>query len=199
MRKLLLIILLISPVLILFSQESNKGLVLEIPLIKTELNQKKYSGLSKIDEINSVKYSTGINVGYSWRIPLPLNIKFEIRPGVFLSDLDLFGVNLGIYLRGNIIHPVFANLGIKTHYNFGFEDSHISWGQKSQSGFYFNPVLSLGMPITNKFSIMIGYSYYLEKNWRESWSSDYLTPNYFETTEKLKWYLFLGIEINNLL
>lgn len=181
----------------LFPQESNKGLVLEIPFIKTELKQEKYSGLVKIDEVDSDKYSSGINIGYSWRIPLPLNTKFEIRPGVFLSDLDLVGVNLGIYLRGNIIYPVFANLGIKAHYNFGFEDSHISWGRKSQSGFYFNPVLSLGMPISNKFSIMIGYSYYLEKNWRKSWSVDYNRSINTETSEKLNWLLNVVIEFSN--
>ncbi len=194
--KYLLILFIILPMVTLYPQESNNGLVLEIPLIKTELHQKKYSGLSKIDEINSVKYSTGINVAYSWRIPLLLDTKLEILPGVFLGDLDLIGVNLGVYLRRNIFYTVFANLGIRAHYSFGYEDSHITWGRKSKNDFYFNPVFSLGAPISNKISFMIGYSFYLNKNWRESWSSDYLTPIYIDTTEKLNWLIELGIDFN---
>lgn len=197
--KYLLILFLIQPLVTLYPQESNKGIVIEVPIIKTELNQKKYSGLVKIDEFYSEKYSTGINVAYSWRIQLPLNTKFEIRPGIFLGDLDLLGVNCGFYLRRNLFKPVYAIVGIKAHYNFGYEDSHITWGRKSKNNFYFNPVFSLGVPISNKISVMIGYSFYLNKNWRESWSTDYLTSVYTESTEKLNWQLFLGIEINNLL
>lgn len=149
-EKYLLVLFLIQPLLTLYPQESNKGLVLEIPLIKTELHQNKYSGLVKIDEFYSEKYSTGINVAYSWRIPLLFNTKLEIRPGVFLGDLDLIGVNLGVYLRGNVFYTVFASLGIKAHYNFGFEDSHITLGRKSKNDFYFNPVFSLGVPVSKK-------------------------------------------------
>lgn len=196
--KYLLIIFLFQPFVTLFPQESNKGLVLEIPLIKTELNQKEYSGLLKIDELNAVKYSSGINVAYSWRVPLPLNTKLEIRPGVFLGDLDLLGINLGIYLRTNLYQPVYAIIGIKTNYNFGYEDSHIAWGRKSENGFYIHPVFSMGLTVSKNFSVMFGYSNYLKQSWRQSWSTNYSSSISTATIEKLNWQLFLGIEINNL-
>jgi hypothetical protein len=197
--KYLLILFLIQPLVTLFPQESNKGVVLEVPIIRTELNQQKYLALNKTEEINTIKYSTGINLSYSWRFPLLLNTKLEIRPGVFLGDLDLLGINLGIYLRTNLFQPVYAIIGIKTNYNFGYEDSHITWGRKSENGFYFCPAFSMGMPISKNFSVMIGYSYYLRQSWRQSWSTNYSSSISTETIEKLKWQLFLGIEINNLL
>ena len=180
----------------LFSQGYNKGLVLEIPLIRTELNQLHYSGLVKTKETFSVKYSSGINVAYSWRIPLLLDTKFEIRPGIFLGDLDLLGVNCGFYLRTNLFNPIYAIVGIKADYNLGYEESHMTWSRKSKNGFYFNPVFSLGVPISNKISVMIGYSFYLNKNWRESWSTDYSSSIGTESSEKLKWLITFGVEIN---
>ncbi len=194
--KYLLILFIILPMVTLYPQESNMGIVIEVPIIKTELNQKKYSGLIKIDELNSAKYSSGINLAYSWRFPLLLNTKFEVRPGIFLGDLDLLGVNCGFYLSTNLFKPVYAIVGIKADYNFGFEDSHITWGRKSENGFYFCPVLSLGMAVSKNISVMIGYSFYVKENWRESWSSDYLTPIYIDTTEKLNWLIELGIDFN---
>lgn len=43
---------------------------------------------------------------------------------------------------------------------------------------------------------MLGYSFYLNKNWRESWSSDYLTPIYTDTTEELNWLIAFGAEFD---
>ena len=197
LAKYLLILFLIQPFVTSYPQESNKGFVLEIPIIKTELKQQKYSGLSKIEETNSEKYSSGINLAYSWRFPLLLNTKFEIRPGIFLGDLDLLGVNYGFYLRTNLYKPVYAIIGIKADYNFGYEDSHITWSRKSKNGFYLNPVLSLGMAVSKNISVMIGYSFYLKENWRESWSVDFNRSINTETSEKLNWLIKFGIEFSN--
>ncbi len=195
--KYLLILFIILPMVTLYPQESDMGIVIEVPIIKTELNQQKYLALNKTDEINTIKYSAGINLSYSWRLSLLLNTKFEVRPGIFLGDLDLLGVNCGFYLRTNLFKPVYAIVGIKTDYNFGNEDSHITWGRKSENGFYFCPALSLGMAVSKNISVMIGYSFYLKENWRESWSVDFNHSINTETSEKLNWLIKFGIEFSN--
>ncbi|MDF1612441.1 hypothetical protein [Stygiobacter electus] len=152
-----------------FSQDFNRSIVVEVPIINTELHYQKYAGLQKIDEYYLTKYSSGINISYSWRFPLLLNNRIEIRPGIFLSDLDLLGLDFGLYLRLCLYKKLFAIIGSNVHYNFGYRESHMTWSRSSQSGFYFSPGGSIGLAISQKISVFLGYYVSVKNNWRDSW------------------------------
>jgi hypothetical protein len=180
-----------------YSQDYNRSVLIEVPIIKTELYSQKYLGLQKINEYYEARSSSGINISYSWRFPLLLDTKLEIRPGIFVSDPDLMGIDFGFYLRRNIYKNLFAVVGSNVHYNFGFSEGNMTSSSHSLGGFYISPGGSIGFSLSQKISVFIGYYVSLKNNWRDSWSSSFHDPYYSKSSEKIFWMFKMGVELNH--
>ena len=177
-------------------QDLNNSILIEVPFIKTNTFHQEYSNLLLKVENEQTGFTSGFGIHYSWRFPFIFGTLFEIRPGIFISDPYLMGVDLGIYIRQKIYKNFFVIIGSNIHFNFGFSEGQLSWKRSSVGGIYFSPGISIGYKFSQRISSFLGYHVLLKNNWRESWSVSYRESNYSKSTEKLYWILKLGMELN---
>lgn len=178
-------------------QDLNKSILVEVPLIKTNASHQEYYNLLLKNEYDQQEFTSGIGIHYSWRFPFILTSLLEIRPGLFISDPDLMGIDLGFYLRQNLYKNLLTIIGSNIHYNFGFSEGQLSWKRSSLGGVYFSPGASFGYTFSQRISIFLGYYVLLKNNWRESWSVDYRGSYYSKSTEKMYWMFKCGVELNH--
>ncbi|NMB83552.1 MAG: hypothetical protein GYA14_17225 [Ignavibacteria bacterium] len=177
-------------------QDLNNSILIEVPFIKTNTFHREFSNLLLIVENEQTGFTSGFGIHYSWRFPFIFRTLFEIRPGIFISDPYLMGVDLGIYIRQKLYKNLFVIIGSNIHYNFGFSEGQISWKRSSLGGLYFSPGASLGYSFSQRISTFLGYHALLKNNWRESWSVSYRESSYSQSAEKLFWIIKLGMEFN---
>jgi hypothetical protein len=156
----------------------------------------KFCIAPKVKEFDEIKYTYGLNISYSWRFTFLFGSKFEIKPGVTLGDLDLMGIDLGIYIRQYFVQDFFVMLGSQFHLNMGFKESSMYSGKSSLGGIYVFPGGSIGYRISKKITLLLGYYKSLKSSWRDTWALDVMSSYSSETYEKIKWMVKFGIELN---
>lgn len=196
-NKILLTILFFLLCYQVIPQSIGKSILVEVPLIKTESFFQEYTNLQLTNEHYQQGTTSGIGIYYSWRFPFIFTLLFEVRPGIFISDPDLMGIDLGFYLRQNLYKNLFTIIGSNIHYNFGFSEGQLSWKRSSLGGVYFSPGASFGYTFSQRISIFLGYYVLLKNNWRESWSVDYRESYYSKSTEKMYWMFKCSVELNH--
>ncbi|MBX2976420.1 MAG: hypothetical protein KF721_09815 [Ignavibacteriaceae bacterium] len=194
--KLLIFIQLIFITNYTYSQESNSSIIIETAVFKTEAHYQEYYATNKIIDTYENRNTYGIIISYSTRINLISDYKLELRPSLLLGDYDVMGVDVGLYLRSSLYWKIFGLVGLNAHYNFGNSDNHNTWRRKSLEGIYLFYGGSLGLKLSERISLQIGYYFTAKNNWRNSWSSDLMRSIHSETDEKLFWVTKVGVEIN---
>ncbi|GEM_PF-2958821 len=194
--KLLLFILFIIYTSYAYSQERKSSIIIETAIFNTEAHYQEYYTINKIKDTYENRNTYGLSISYSWKLKLISEYRLELRPSLLLGDIDIMGVDFGLYLRSSLYWKLFASVGVNAHYNFGNSDSHNTWSRKSLGGIYIFTGGSFGLKISERISLLVGYYSTAKNNWRSSWSSDFMRSIHSETDEKLFWMIKVGIEIN---
>lgn len=194
MKKLFFFLVIITSS-ILFAQ-SNSSIIVEIHKFKSENTAEtiQYNQPTKTTQYPITAYAT--NISYVYKRDIFQLLQCEMRAGFLIGDLDLIGIDFGLYIRKDLIWRFFGVIGLTSHYNFGFNESHNTWSSKSENGFYLFSGGSLGFKISKKISILGGYYLTSNETLRSSWKLDVNTGQSTVSNEKLDWIIKAGMEIN---